>query len=49
LVVQPELCVECDLCEVICPDFAIFCLPEEEEEQAEGAPETQTANAREEE
>jgi 2-oxoglutarate ferredoxin oxidoreductase subunit delta len=26
-VVKPDLCVECDLCEVICPDFAIFCLP----------------------
>jgi len=31
-VLKPELCVECDLCEVICPDFAIFCLPEAEEE-----------------
>jgi len=20
-------CVECNLCQVICPDFAIFCLP----------------------
>jgi len=24
-------CVECDLCEVICPDFAIFCLPAEDD------------------
>ena len=30
-----ENCVECDLCEVICPDFAIFCLPAEDEESAE--------------
>jgi 2-oxoglutarate ferredoxin oxidoreductase subunit delta len=30
-VMDPENCVECDLCEVICPDFAIFCLPAEEE------------------
>jgi 2-oxoglutarate ferredoxin oxidoreductase subunit delta len=30
-VAHPELCVDCDLCEVICPDFAIFCLPKTEE------------------
>jgi 2-oxoglutarate ferredoxin oxidoreductase subunit delta len=30
-VVKAENCVECDLCEVICPDFAIFCLPAEDE------------------
>jgi len=34
-VVDPESCVECDLCEVICPDFAIFCLPAEDEETIE--------------
>ncbi len=38
---QPDNCVECDLCEVICPDFAIYCLPPEEvatmrEEVADG-------------
>ena len=27
VVVNPDDCVECDLCEVLCPDFAIFCLP----------------------
>jgi 2-oxoglutarate ferredoxin oxidoreductase subunit delta len=31
-VVMPEDCVDCDLCEMICPDFAIFCLPAPEEE-----------------
>ena len=30
-VVEPEKCVDCDLCEVICPDFAIFCLPAEDD------------------
>ena len=29
-VVNPDDCVDCDLCETICPDFAIFCLPAEE-------------------
>jgi 2-oxoglutarate ferredoxin oxidoreductase subunit delta len=27
---RPERCVDCDLCEIICPDFAIFCLNEVE-------------------
>jgi 2-oxoglutarate ferredoxin oxidoreductase subunit delta len=39
-VVDADKCVECDLCEVICPDFAIFCLPAEDEAteiQQEGA------------
>ncbi len=27
LVKKRDDCVECDLCEVICPDFAIYCLP----------------------
>ena len=31
-VAQPENCVDCDLCEVICPDFAIFCEPVEARE-----------------
>ena len=34
-VIDARSCVECDLCEVICPDFAIFCLPAgEAEDQA---------------
>jgi 2-oxoglutarate ferredoxin oxidoreductase subunit delta len=27
---QAERCVNCDLCEMICPEFAIFCVPKEE-------------------
>jgi 2-oxoglutarate ferredoxin oxidoreductase subunit delta len=34
-VIKAESCVECDLCEVICPDFAIFCLPAEDDATAE--------------
>lgn len=29
VVARPADCVNCDLCEVICPDFAIFCDPAE--------------------
>lgn len=29
-VVNPQQCVDCDLCEILCPDFAIFCLSENE-------------------
>ena len=29
---KPELCVNCDLCELLCPDFAIFCLRVEDGE-----------------
>jgi 2-oxoglutarate ferredoxin oxidoreductase subunit delta len=25
-VVKPGECVNCDLCEVLCPDYAIYCL-----------------------
>ncbi len=32
---EAENCVECDLCEVICPDFAIFCLPAEEDDSSQ--------------
>lgn len=28
--VKPDACVNCDLCERICPEFAIFCLSVEE-------------------
>lgn len=31
-VVNEGLCVNCDLCETICPEFAIFCLRKEESE-----------------
>jgi len=34
-VVDAENCVNCDLCEVICPDFAIFCLPAVDEQNDE--------------
>lgn len=27
---QPDRCVNCDLCEMICPEFAIFCTNKEE-------------------
>jgi len=30
-------CVNCNLCEMICPDFAIFSLPEEEPEETDEA------------
>jgi len=33
---QPENCVDCDLCEVICPDFAIFCTPAGADVQQDG-------------
>ena len=34
-VLEAGKCVECDLCEVICPDFAIFCLPAEEDDSTQ--------------
>lgn len=43
-VVKPADCVECDLCEVICPDFAIFCLPSADEESDPSRKETHHAN-----
>jgi 2-oxoglutarate ferredoxin oxidoreductase subunit delta len=27
---DPDSCVNCRLCEMLCPDFAIFCISEEE-------------------
>ncbi len=33
IVTDGSLCVHCQLCEVICPDFAIYCVLTEEEEQ----------------
>ncbi len=35
-VIQPADCVNCDLCEMICPEFAIYCLRLEETAAAEG-------------
>jgi len=32
-VVKPDECVNCDLCEMLCPDFAIFCVRVETEEK----------------
>jgi 2-oxoglutarate ferredoxin oxidoreductase subunit delta len=33
-VVKEGECVECNLCEMICPDFAIFCTPADEADAA---------------
>jgi len=30
---NPDDCVECHLCEMLCPEFAIFVVPEEEEKK----------------
>jgi len=30
IVVKPGECVNCDLCEMLCPDFAIYCIRVEE-------------------
>jgi 2-oxoglutarate ferredoxin oxidoreductase subunit delta len=43
-VVQPDNCVDCDLCEVICPDFAIFCRPAEA--AAEAVPQQENPDLR---
>jgi 2-oxoglutarate ferredoxin oxidoreductase subunit delta len=40
-VVHPEACVNCGLCEMICPDFAIFCVSRSEEPAAP-APDRET-------
>ena len=32
IVNNPADCVHCQLCEIICPEFAIFCTLQEEEE-----------------
>jgi 2-oxoglutarate ferredoxin oxidoreductase subunit delta len=34
---KPEECVHCQLCEIICPEFAIFCTLNEEEETADAS------------
>jgi 2-oxoglutarate ferredoxin oxidoreductase subunit delta len=38
-VVQDGECVNCNLCEMICPDFAIFSVPRLDEEDAASAAE----------
>lgn len=35
-VIKHGECVNCSLCEMICPEFAIFSIPEASEEAAEG-------------
>jgi 2-oxoglutarate ferredoxin oxidoreductase subunit delta len=35
IVVNPDDCVDCELCELICPEFAIFVLDAKEEEKNE--------------
>jgi 2-oxoglutarate ferredoxin oxidoreductase subunit delta len=30
VVLEPGRCVDCDLCQTICPDFAIYCDPVDE-------------------
>jgi 2-oxoglutarate ferredoxin oxidoreductase subunit delta len=38
-VIKTGECVNCNLCEMICPDFAIFCIPADgAEAAAEGGP-----------
>ena len=32
-VVQPGACVNCNLCEMLCPDFAIYCVRVDEGEK----------------
>ncbi len=38
-------CVNCGLCEMICPDFAIFCVPVEESESTDGSSPPRAAGA----
>ena len=37
LVVKPDDCVNCGLCEVMCPEFAIWVTPDENNNQAANA------------
>jgi 2-oxoglutarate ferredoxin oxidoreductase subunit delta len=30
---EPEACVNCDYCEEVCPEFAIYCVSEDEEKK----------------
>ena len=34
-VVDPEACVSCNLCEAICPEFAIYCVNSQDKEGGE--------------
>ena len=33
VVAEPEDCVHCQLCEMLCPEFAIFCVLKEKEKE----------------
>jgi 2-oxoglutarate ferredoxin oxidoreductase subunit delta len=37
---NPDNCVNCDLCEMLCPEFAIFCLSDEEAAEPAGRADT---------
>jgi 2-oxoglutarate ferredoxin oxidoreductase subunit delta len=34
IVIEPENCVHCQLCEMLCPEFAIYVVLRDEKEQA---------------
>ena len=40
-----DLCVNCDLCELICPEFAIYVLKDDQEETEEVKEKVETAMA----
>ncbi len=43
-VVNPDDCVDCELCELICPEFAIFVLDEKEAKKRESKRKSGTKN-----
>jgi 2-oxoglutarate ferredoxin oxidoreductase subunit delta len=34
--IHPERCLDCNLCEIICPEFAIFSVSADEEDPGDG-------------